>query len=531
MPTFPDNAVLDYNFLRQEGIRHLERLAGPLWTDFNVHDPGITILEQLCYALTDLSYRIGYDLKDLLADGESEPYRSLYSPAEILTTNPVTLTDLRKVVIDVDGVKNAWIEPVEDVQPAVHYDPCDGSLYLEAAPHREPVPVQGVYRVLIERDRSPNPKLEKAVNQRLHERRSLGQDFTPAEILTEQRITVTATIEVSAVDDADRLLAEIYHALARCISPRIRFYTLAEMLARGKRIDEIMDGPVLKHGFIDTDELECFERKTGLRTSDLIQEIMNVKGVSAVNDIELSGGTKTDELWYLKLDKDKTPVLVIDKIQLDKIQLIRGGITALSNPDRVKEILEDLQQADRYEPLPEAKRDIRLAAGRDRQVGRYYSIQQQFPAVYGIGELGLPASAPALRQAQARQLKAYLLFFDQLLANYFAQLANVKKLFSFDSPQPQTYFSQVIDDSRLGLDDIWTHDPATRAAKLQKITEDPQKITKDSQKITENSQKIIENSQVACERKNRFLNHLLARFAEDFTDYSLSQFAHASPRL
>jgi hypothetical protein len=73
MLTLPDNAVLDYNFLRREGIRHLERLAGPLWTDFNLHDPGITILEQLCYALTDLSYRIAYDLKDLLATGEREP--------------------------------------------------------------------------------------------------------------------------------------------------------------------------------------------------------------------------------------------------------------------------------------------------------------------------------------------------------------------------------------------------------------------------------------------------------------------------
>ena len=52
-----EHPAMDYAFLRQEGIRHLERLAGPLWTDFNAHDPGITILEQLCYALTDLAYR------------------------------------------------------------------------------------------------------------------------------------------------------------------------------------------------------------------------------------------------------------------------------------------------------------------------------------------------------------------------------------------------------------------------------------------------------------------------------------------
>ena len=76
---------MDYTFLRQEGMRHLERMAGQLWTDFNVHDPGITILEQVCYAITDLGYRIAYDLPDLLAGDGVEPSRSLFSPAQILS--------------------------------------------------------------------------------------------------------------------------------------------------------------------------------------------------------------------------------------------------------------------------------------------------------------------------------------------------------------------------------------------------------------------------------------------------------------
>ena len=47
----------DYNFLRREGIKHIEKMGGDLWTDFNTHDPGITLLESLCYAITDLAYR------------------------------------------------------------------------------------------------------------------------------------------------------------------------------------------------------------------------------------------------------------------------------------------------------------------------------------------------------------------------------------------------------------------------------------------------------------------------------------------
>ena len=104
-----EHVALDYAALRTAGVRHLERLAGHLWTDFNDHDPGITILEQLCYALTDVAYRAAHELPDLL----SEPGpTNLYTPARILGSRPVTLLDLRKLVIDVDGVKNAWVEPV-----------------------------------------------------------------------------------------------------------------------------------------------------------------------------------------------------------------------------------------------------------------------------------------------------------------------------------------------------------------------------------------------------------------------------------
>src|SRR5215475_234438 len=92
--------AMDYAFLRQEGIRHLERLAGQIWTDFNAHDPGITILEQLCYAITDLATRINYAIPDLLTRNGESTYDSLFGPAQVLTTRPVTINDLRKLVID-----------------------------------------------------------------------------------------------------------------------------------------------------------------------------------------------------------------------------------------------------------------------------------------------------------------------------------------------------------------------------------------------------------------------------------------------
>ncbi len=68
---FPD--YLDFDKLRSEGIAYLGKLAGKIWTDHNVHDPGITILESLCYALLDPGYRTNLPVEDILsrAPGES----------------------------------------------------------------------------------------------------------------------------------------------------------------------------------------------------------------------------------------------------------------------------------------------------------------------------------------------------------------------------------------------------------------------------------------------------------------------------
>ena len=503
-----EHPAMDYAFLRREGIRLLEQLSGGQWTDFNTHDPGITILEQVCYAITDLAYRINFDLKDLLASGEADLYHSLYSPAEVLTTNPVTLNDLRKLVIDVPGVKNAWIERVDksESEPALLYDPSDKAISLATATaplaQHETISLRGLYRVLIEKDADstlPAPGILTEVNRRIHACRPLAEDFTVPEILAVQGVIVNASIEIGPVDDSERLLAKIHVALAEFISPHIQFYTLTDMLNRGKDMDEIMNGPVLEHGFIDDDELEKLQRKTSLRTSDLIQEIMKVEGVIAIHKIGIKNTDRDAnkfEDWYLTLDADRAPFFATEA-SLATIRLVSGGIERVPNLARVRNLITDLQTTGHAEALANTLRDFRVAPGRDRKIGQYHSIQQQFPATYGIGALGLPESAPPRRQAQAKQLKAYLMFFDQLLANYFAQLANAHQLFAFHSSESHTYFSQIIEDASLGLAEIRVKDIDTHAAELQSISED---------------------AESAHTRRHRFLNHLLARFAEQFDD-------------
>ena len=57
---------LDYEGLKEYGLRYIQQIGSKFWTDFNAHDPGVTILEALTFALTDLGYRTSFEMNDLL---------------------------------------------------------------------------------------------------------------------------------------------------------------------------------------------------------------------------------------------------------------------------------------------------------------------------------------------------------------------------------------------------------------------------------------------------------------------------------
>ena len=70
-------------------------------------------MEVLCYALTDLGYRNQFPNEDLFArplSALSDSDSNFFSPSEILSVNPLTLNDYQKLLLDISGVRNAWLE-------------------------------------------------------------------------------------------------------------------------------------------------------------------------------------------------------------------------------------------------------------------------------------------------------------------------------------------------------------------------------------------------------------------------------------
>jgi hypothetical protein len=431
----PSVKSMDYNFLRLEGIKTAQELSGDIWTDYNYHDPGVTMLEQLCYAITDLGYRTNFPIEDLLQtktdDYDVRKQNVLYPPSSILTCNPITVTDFRKLIIDgVPEVTNAWLEPIKD----------------------HPLGIKGLYRAHIQLDEgieTEEVKVEVSnkIRKIFNENRNLCEDIEGVYVLTADIISIAARIEISSEEIGEDILAKILLGLEQYINPYIPIYSVEQLLAEGKNINEIFDGPLPFHGFIKTEDLRPMNRE--IYISQIKEIILRMTGVRSVSYLEVRrNGIKVHD-DVLTFEDANYPLLIPDmQLPSDKIypvQFTKNGIPYRLDTSLAMQLYETQKANSQKEYKVKLKLDeeIPKAKASKSDISSYYSIQREFPNVYGINENGLPARVNRKREAQAQQLKAYLLFFEQHMANHLAQLANVKHLFSIDENLEQTYFTQV----------------------------------------------------------------------------------------
>ena len=347
-PTFPE--WLNFEFLRKEGLSHVGKLSGKLWTDHNTHDPGITILEVLCYALTDLGYRNLFDIQDIFAQDFAErqagtPDSNFFSPAEILSSNPLTVDDFRKMLLDIPGIRNAWLEKADvkespinksfekegKLEPRFFANTATRSLTFtnQNDEHKEVI-IKGLYNVLIDlEDFTPqynaNPNKEitqelvlNEVKKRLQAHRNLCEDFMNIDVMEPQNIHFCMELDLTANAIPEDVFVEIFEEIQKFLTPTIRFYTLQELLAKGKSVEDIFEGrpySIDSHGFIDTDELKTLEPKDKLHVSDIHRILLNLpsKGVRAVRALTASNDLSQENSWCLPLDKNRSPLINIDE--------------------------------------------------------------------------------------------------------------------------------------------------------------------------------------------------------------------------
>lgn len=712
-PSIPKNPEMkpaeDFYHLRRKGIEFIEQMGSAKWTDYNIHDPGITILEALCYAINDLAYRTGWDINDLLALDtlSTEPSgtyqnQAFFPPWEILTVNPVTPDDFRRILINLERVRNAWIFCTDSSCDPGYYAWCEeGKLKLSYHPsdfenNPQPVVLNGIYDALLELENDPElgdlndhkieqtltfkdqngshpivmelrfpeknlpaggiwsaliankaesgmasgiklaiksvrlgaardfdlftapgldseekrdeylrkhwnalfyldlevvltdpaagtsetvtfkqitmrlysdaaarrgttakdlrelfvdipapgkprlgrqysgsgmvmlcrDKLKKAgeavasAKSELQACRNLSEDYRNIRVAGIEEVAVCADVDVRPDADIELVQAKIWLEIEQYFNPPVPFYSLQELIDSGLLMEEIFNGPALENGFIKSEDLQAAQQKQVLRASDIINRLMKIDGVIAIHQLQmvkydsegsLVKGTVDPDLqgaspvfnpeknaasWLMYISRQHQPRLYRNA---SRFLFFKDGLPFKPRMDEASATLTQLRGESERPKFRTDFKKLPLPTGKYRNPGDYFPVQYSFPLTYGIGPAGVPAGASPKRKAQAQQLKEYLMVFEQLLGNAYAQLANLRNLFSLDPALKQTYFvkefsSAIID----GYDQI------TKAGL-------------DASAIHE----MVETVPEFLKRRNRFLDHLLARFGEQFGEYAL----------
>lgn len=480
-----------FDALRRWGIDLAQALAAENWTDFNLHDPGVTLLEQLCFGITDLIHRTGFDVADHLSspDGVIDFDRlGLEMPERIFPCRPTTLTDYRQAIIDA-------VADVDDV-------------LFEVEPSHEVagVPLDGLYRILI-RPRPGTSELDKArirsqVTDTYASLRNLCEDAQAIGFVDEVEFELRGEVEVTRDRNPAAILAEIYHHCAERIAARLPVHPFEHARRSDLSLERLFTGPLGQHGFFREEDLR--RAPTSHSVAGMFALVKDVQGVDYVRDLyfQQDGHVERENIsaggvnHALRLRIPNTP---------DEI-----GIHLTSQGRRLQLSLESFRNeldmlALRARGGGRAKQDVsKLYArprGEYRDLRQYTSIQHHLPAIFGLGGNASQTSRTVAERARAKQLNGYLLLFDQLMANYTAQLADLRGLYARDIDRSCSYASQAVDqDGKLGLERIY---PQWRDRVLAEVSAAHDHFT---------------------ERKGRQLDYLLALYGERFSQHSLRAF-------
>ena len=478
---------LSFDSLRSEAIKLLQEVSGQVWTDYNLHDPGVTILEQLIYALTDLIYRSELVVEDYLAGSHGRidfAAQHLLNPAEIFSSRPTTELDYRNLMLnEVPAVDNLWLV----TQPGT--DPC-----------------RGVYRLMVklaqDLDEGEQEDALEKLRKTYHARRNLCEDLDKIKLVTNLEYELHADIEVGSAHPPAELLAKIYFDCARCMASSVTITNYDQLVGQERPLDQLFDGPFTSHGFFMDEDTQA--HRPDFLVSSLFATINDIEGVGHVRKLYLSGNGKDDPISTDEIRPEQALNLRLPWHGSEvKVHLTTNRRKLPTEIDEVKAFYDELKSQDyasRSTP-----QDLSLLAaqvtGTSRPLDRYFSVQNHFPTNYGINQQGVPASADPAVKARARQLKAYLLIFEQLMANFLANIDAVKILFSTRNETRYSY--------------------AVQALKPQQIDDLNAVYPQDAKEVL---RRIIKQFDNYKDRKSRLLDYLLAMYGERFTQNSLRHF-------
>ena len=424
-----------YADLQKRTLDELQHLSGNVWTDYNPHDPGVTIADIANYALTELAYKLGFDLEDYLADNNGkypvEKY-GLFTDEKVYPVSAVTEDDYRKLIL-------AQFPVIENVKVETDSE-------------------HGIYHFRLRL--SPffkGPDITERVRRFFHKHRNLCENVDEVTIDEPKNLLFSADMEIEAGSDATDVLVQV-------------FYTTMQYLAGSVKIE-----PKPQDGFATLTPEDWYDGPVGdLRVTipeqkdtetELYHTLMKIDGIKGFKTCYFYDDTPDGICDYRRKNdfKDGYKLDIPNDLSLIKVRI--GNEEVAIDTDRFKEKLRALyftkstsriryymQERDlNGGDIVQAQRDDTMREANYRDVYEHFPIENDLPRCYRTNEGDFTRNMADEEKAQIRNFGSYLEMFDLVMERGLKGLDNVKALLSLREASASTTKSKTLSRQRLAM--------------------------------------------------------------------------------
>ncbi|HEX7817336.1 hypothetical protein [Dyella sp.] len=475
-----------YEALRAKGLAQAQALSGELWTDFNHHDPGVTLLEAFCYALTEDVFGARQPLVDQLAaaDGRIHYRRlGLHAAEQILPCRPDTATDYV-----------CWL-----------LDRVPGALQA----HASMPDADGLWRMHLEvRATQPEDAAVAAATRAYWAQRNLGEDLAELpNVLKPRWCNLHLDISLEGARAPEDILAELVARCAEYVDGMPQRLSLRERMASGNVVSlaDALEGPPLRQGWIDVASHSA-DVEQRVYFGDLTRLAMSIDGVVEARRVSLicegldnSEGSlprredgRVLRLWWpddaqalagWRITRRGNLVALPIEPLLHRLDDLRRGTGGRASADSAPEMAGSLLARPRGHFMPAQP---------------YVSLYQHLPRIY---RERFDAALPPAEANDQAQFQAYLALLEQWLAHGAAHTRHMRELYTVGGAMQPSYAWQVLGNENMpGLADLYVDD---------------------REKVRET---VFASADDSLERRNRVLDHLLALYGDGCGQGSIRAF-------
>ncbi len=446
---------LGFDALRALGVDRAQQASGRLWTDYNLHDPGVSLLEALCYAITE------------------DVFAARQPVATLLGLQPQ----------DDDA---AWerfgLSHRERQEPCRPLSERDWQLWLrQQLPQARQLQIraqqdtagrfQGLWTLSLQDRGDADPDQPGLLQQALKafwSRRNLAEDLAHPPQALQPRWIVLRQLRIAVTGERElpELLGELLQRCDDCISSRIPDSPEQDLL---QPEGEFSDGPLGRAAH--EEELQWLEsRHPVLHPADLARQLGGLPGLESVEDLRLDLPPEDQAL----ADATLLPHGGLQRWGMDWALRLRWperaadleGWTVLKDGAAMRlelgPLLAELQEWRRVMYMRRAGSGGSAVSRAHLQTWQGFPAEEDLPPLPARREDHLPATAvlPALYEQALQtardevpglraQWTGYRALLEQGLLQVQVQREQMPHLYALDQPDTRSYWPGLPGEAQL----------------------------------------------------------------------------------